>query len=100
MKTIFYYFPIEGVKNKAGNATLTFDWFKKKFRLPIDLNYFHELNSFEEVESFEVPYIKYMIDLTDDEILWQGQVEVIIRQKSMKDGEIIRILLCEIKKSL
>lgn len=100
MKTIYYYFPVEGAKNKAGNATLTFDWFKKKFRLPLDMNYFHEINYIEEGESFEVPYIKDIIALTDDEILWQGQVEAIIRQKSMKDGEIIRILLYEIKKSL
>jgi hypothetical protein len=97
MKTIYYYFPKEGVKNKAGNALLTFDWFKKKFKLPIDLDYFHEINYMEEGEGFDIPYIKDIIALTDDKILWQGQVESIIRQKSMIDGEIIRILLCKMK---
>ena len=100
MKTIYYYFPKEGVKNKAGNATLTFDWFKKKFRLPLDMNYFNEINYIEEGETFDIPYIKDIIALTDEDILWQGQVEAIIRQKSLEEGEIVRILLCEIKKSL
>jgi hypothetical protein len=98
MKTIYYYFPVEGAKNKAGNAYLTFDWFKKKFRLPLDLDYFHEINYVEEGESFDVPYIKDIVALTDKKIIWQGQVEAIIRQKSINDGEIVRILLYEIKK--
>jgi hypothetical protein len=51
----------------------------------------------EEGEGFEIPYIKDIIALTDDKILWQGQVESIIRQKSMIDGEIIRILLYQMK---
>jgi hypothetical protein len=100
MKTIYYYFPKEGVKNKAGNALLTFDWFKKKFRLPLDMDYFNRINYIEEGETFEIPYIKDIVAITDEDILWQGQVEAIIRQKSLEEGEIVRILLCEIKKSL
>ena len=100
MKTIYYYFPVEGAKNKAGNATLTFDWFKKKFRLPLDMNYFNQINYIEEGETFDIPYIKDIIAVTDEDILWQGQVEAIIRQKSLEEGEIVRILLCEIKKNL
>jgi len=100
MKTIYYYFPKEGVKNKAGNALLTFDWFKKKFRLPLDMDYFNRINYIEEGETFEIPYLKDIVAITDEDILWQGQVEAIIRQKSLEEGEIVRILLCEIKKSL
>ena len=64
------------------------------------LIYFNQINYIEEGETFDIPYIKDIIAVTDEDILWQGQVEAIIRQKSLEEGEIVRILLCEIKKNL
>jgi hypothetical protein len=93
MKNILYYFPTNGIKNKAKTANVTIDWFKKKFILPLDLNHFTEIAYQEEGEIFEIPNLKDVIAFTHEEIIWQGEVEKIIRQKTVSEGEFIRILL-------
>ena len=94
MKKIYYYFPVEGKKSKSGTAILTIDWFKKKFRLPLNLEDFVELN-YEEL-THDIPNLKDIIAFTNETLIWQGQVEGIIRQKTMSE-EIVRVLLQPLK---
>lgn len=96
-KRIIYYFPMTEKKNKAGNANLTIDWFKKQFKLPLDLTVFTELNYIDEGAGFETPNLKDVMAFTNDTLILQGEVEKIIRQRTFDDGDIVRVLLSPIK---
>jgi hypothetical protein len=99
MKT-FFYFPVSGVKNKAQNANLTIDWFKKNFRYPIKSEYFVQLNYSEEGDVSSVPLqgqiISFVNDLETEMLCWQGSVEVVLREKRVCGEEMIHILLKEL----
>lgn len=91
-REIKYYFPLEGKKNKAGNALLTIDWFKKHFRLPINDSTYIQLNYEESGDVFDIPSVGWIIGFTHNGLVWQGRVEVIVQEKTI-DSETIHVLL-------
>lgn len=95
-RVLKFYNPKEGLKNKAGTTNLTIDWFKKKFRMPIDSKVFDEINYEEKGSDLLPPDFKWLISVThENSLLWQGRVEGIAQEKVI-DGahdEVIHILL-------
>lgn len=95
---IEYYFPVEGAKNKANNGNLTFDFFKKHFKLPLNPEYFISLNYSEELEfPTNLPQFKEIIAFSNGDLIWQGIVEGIIKEKRVDSDDCIRVLLNPIK---
>lgn len=80
---ILYYIPIKGIQNKARTATLTIDWYKKKFRMPLDETIFEQLSTEDWVVDV-IPVIGWTINIENpiDDI--QGKVESIIYDKGME----------------
>lgn len=90
----YFYIPVEGVKNKAGNANLTFDWFKKKFKNPVDFQYFIEIE-------YEYPIegrlqLKDIICFDHNGIQRQGIVESIIVEFNWSKISKYKYLISEI----
>lgn len=87
-RKILYYFPVEGAKNKAGNGNLTFDWFKKHFKLPIKHKYYTEMSNYsEEGYEFSYPPFRSKIAFTNHQLIWQGRVEDMIIEKHADEHE-------------
>ena len=88
---ILYYVPQKGVKNRAGTANLTIDWFKKKFNFPIDWTYFEELPIIERSWVFE-PQIGRIIYFHYGEYKIQGKVESILLERT-DEREVMHVLI-------
>ena len=99
-REILYYTPKYGIKNKAGNATLTFGWYKKHFRLK-ELKYFNQIPYAEVGDDFDPPLlgwnVSYNISAPENNIVLEGVVESIIQQKT-DDVEIYHVLINPYKK--
>lgn len=88
---ILYYRPVKGKRNKTGTATLTIDWFKKNFRLPLKSSDFEELATYDACFDM-IPQIGWTISIENRVEQIQGKVESIIYQKK-EDIEYIRVLI-------
>lgn len=89
MRYINYYTPTaDTVHNRAKTALVTIDWFKKKFRLPIDSDLFICPYS-EGGETWTVPLCGNIVNLPflDNKTI-QGVVESVIIDKVEEDEEI------------
>lgn len=101
MKT-FYIKPKDDVKSKDGRATLTIDFFKKNFRLPLNTLWFESI-SFEEDIDYIIPlktiiHIDMMyIGIIQEHLKIQGIVEGVIIDKRF-DGEFQYVLINPFKK--
>ena len=93
-----YYVPKLGIRNKADTATVTIDWYKKKFRLPLNLEYFRVI-PFEDVDGY-IPQLKSTVSIKIVEYSFnidlQGVAESIIYDKQ-NENEFVHILINEFK---
>lgn len=97
--TIKYYKQEQKIKNKAQTGLVTFDYFKKHFVLPLDMDKFQQIY-FEEVGDFlTIPQFKMIIclDIFTYSVKFQGRVEGIIREIGQDEHEVYHVLLQEIK---
>jgi hypothetical protein len=95
---IRYYQQQKNLKNKAQTGLVTFDYFKKHFVLPLDMDKFEQL-SFEEVgQHLTIPQFKMIIclDVFMYSVKFQGRVEGIIREIGQDEHEVYHVLLQEI----
>jgi hypothetical protein len=90
-KEIIFYSPIEPLKNKAGTAILTIDWYKKQFKLPISEDYF-KTNGL--VFSNEIPNLSDVVSYNSKDFNFQGKVE---KRLFQYPEDIIHILISPIK---
>lgn len=90
-KEIIFYSPIEPLKNKAGTAILTIDWYKKQFKFPISKEYFE---SKVTIFSNEVPNLSDGISYNSKDFKLQGKVE---KRLFQYPEDIIHILISPIK---
>ena len=96
-KEIIFYFPIEPLKNKAGTAILTIDWYKKQFKFPISKEYFES----KGIKSFgpytlnsEIPNLSDVVSYNSKVLNFQGKVE---KRLFQYPEDIIHILISPIK---
>lgn len=88
---INYYVPQPNIENKAKTAIVGIDYFKKRFRVPIDEKLFY--SPFVEPQtSTNIPQLKWQVIIPTPELSVEGFIEAIIIDKT-NETDIVHILV-------